>query len=224
MTLNEETRELNEEQHSTIKKLYEPFVDSLSTEIRGIIHIGSNECDEYEVYTELFDLTNEQIVFIDCLPSSEYADKHPQYQIIQACLSSCSKQQTLHINNYAFTNGLLPVSIMNASMLEKFENVATVQVQTIPFDALLRNEIVKEFNLLVVTTNGTEKQVLQGATNTLKDHIDYVMVTVSKLPLFEGQNTEEDVTSFLSTLDFSLIKRETQGCMNRILYAKNGKK
>jgi len=153
----------------------------ISKEITGIVHVGAHQCEERDTYLELFRQTDSSILWIEALPDlvDEMKAKYPEIQIVQAICSDKERDSaTFYISNYSQCAGLYPFSKEHKDAFSTIEQIG-VEVPHTTLDKLISKADKPKRNMLVVSVNGAELQVLKGA-ETLLEFVDFVFVRFEK--------------------------------------------
>ena len=93
-----------------------------------------------------------------------------------------------------------------------------VQVQVLPLDEILKGTTDGVADFLVIDVQGFEDQVIQGASDTLRD-CRAVMCELSLEPLYSGSSSFDSVYQALADMNFSLryLLNPSEGSSRRIL-------
>lgn len=101
---------------------------------------------------------------------------------------------------------VLPISIENSpdSMVKKVE---TIEIKTLDgiFSDLVHG---KQGIMLKIDTQGYERQVLEGAKNSL-NHIDLIQMEMSFEPLYRGESTFWELVPLINEFGFELFALES---------------
>ena len=178
--------------------------------VRGIIHIGCSNTQQSTEYQQTFGLPESAVVSIDALIPTATLDDSDQF--IAACCWSSTDIKTLYITNYKGCSGLYPPSSVHQSVVEDLKVVEELQVNTINLDKLFTAEGLKEFNMLILSVNGAELDVLKGAEQVIQS-FDYVLVTIFNLSMYTGASTPTEVSEWMKLHNFELacsLKPQTE--------------
>lgn len=92
---------------------------------------------------------------------------------------------------------------------DRFDVVATTPIQVRSLDSLVSDggaPLLSCVDFLKLDTQGSELDILKGASQVLQRHVMGVEVEVEFARLYEGQPLFHDVHAFLTTCGFSLFK------------------
>jgi FkbM family methyltransferase len=203
-------------------KKFQPYIESSGVSIRGILHIGANDCEEREEYIQA-GLTDEQLVFIDPLGDLlEYAVKeHATLQALPVCLYSSRCQRPFYLTSNPQCCSLYPLSELHQEIFKDVSIESEVTVECFDLDSLLRENIKTQYNTLIINVNGAEIEVLKGAQGMLKNHIDFIIVTSFNIPLLTGAPLSRDCEKWMETQGFfAIIQDKLNEGTSQVLYAK----
>jgi hypothetical protein len=65
---------------------------------------------------------------------------------------------------------------------------------------------LKDFNLIVIDTQGYELEGLKGACKTL-ENVDYVISEINKVELYEGGTLFDPLRDFMASQGFELVEQ-----------------
>ena len=175
---------------------WQRLCEKVGVKVRGLIHAGCGPFTARDLLTNVMKLTDDQVLYIDALPQlieerknasvieekSNGSDAKPAF--VCCLLSNESKQQrTLYIIDQ-LTSMYELTSETKTDFHISDDNVVAKQVQTLKLDDVIAVEARQHINALYVTTNGSEKEVLEGASALLRDACDYVVVRAYDNQLF----------------------------------------
>lgn len=167
---------------------------------RGVIHVGAGWGPEFSAYR---DSTANTVLYIE--PMNEAFEQLRQqvmgseghHAIHALCSDRSGKKVDFKITN---NNGRFSSMLPLGSYAESFPHIKHVRSQklvTSTLDNLLKGSWdPSQINLLVISAQGADLMVLQGAKKLLK-HIDAVYVDVTDSSLYEGGCTWQEVVEFL---------------------------
>jgi FkbM family methyltransferase len=182
-------------------------------DIKGIIHIGAHYGEEYKHYKTL----NKPIIFFE-----------PLLENFSILYNSLSSEENVILYKYALGNENKKVKMNLSSnakasssilspkkhlelhpniLFEGEEEVDMIKLNTL--DITHHNLTMKDFNFMVLDTQGYEIEVLKGSSEVL-DNIDYLVCEVSNDELYENNSTLEEIDDYLSS--FGFIREDTVWC------------
>lgn len=176
----------------------------------GIVHIGSNTCQERDVYNNL---GIDQVIWVEAIPevASQGAINLLGYRnqtIINACISDVDgKEVTFHIsNNDSQSSSYLELGTHTKAHPE-VHYVRSFKTTTARLDSLIKHLGVDigEGWMLCADTQGSEYDVLVGAGDLL-NKFDYCYLEINEDYLYKGCHLKEEIKEYLAKYDFVLMK------------------
>lgn len=184
---------------------FSPFkiIKILNIKVLGVIQVGAHYGQEIDEIKKI----NKHLKFIVYEPSAKSLkilkkkyNKNLTVRIIGKALGSKKKSK---INLWKASN-----DGQSSSLLEpkdhlihvpnvKFYGVEKVRMDKL--DSLKTNR--KEYNFLIIDTQGYELEVLKGATQSLK-YIDYIFVEINRAEVYENCAKFSDLNNFLNNHKF----------------------
>ncbi len=175
----------------------------LNLEVKGCIHIGAHEGQEYPLYKK-FGFNN--LLFYEALPDN-----------FKKLESNVSNDMWIDIRNVALgnTNGTIEMHLedrcLSSSMLKpkhhleqypqiKFEKTETVNITRLDDEEFDRSL----YNFINIDVQGYELEVFKGAEETLKG-IDLVLTEINKEEMYEGCPLVEEMDQYLEDRGFQRI-------------------
>jgi len=174
--------------------------------VRGIIHVGAHEGQEYDDYNEYF--------YKD-IPIHWF---EPQKDIYELLKKNLLDKTNNYFYNFALgsKNHELPIWKENANggqsasfskpekHLEVYPHISFEMSDNLEIRTLDSLNIIGP-NVLVIDVQGLELEVLKGADFTL-DKIDHVFCEINSDKLYEDSPTVGEINSLLSTKGFILLE------------------
>jgi len=169
--------------------------------IKGIIHIGAHQGQEYSTYKRM-GITN--LIFFEPIPESfEVLKNNVRGIVVNKALGSYNGKAIMYI---ASNEGI------SSSLLEPLYH--SVQYPKILFDDTLEVDIIKlddylghctEFNFINIDVQGYELEVFKGAVEALES-IDYIMTEVNRRDLYKECVQVAELDSFLYGYGFERVE------------------
>lgn len=186
---------------------FNSFCHHIGLEISGIIHVGAHECEERDTYIELFRQSDKSILWVEALPDvvDEIKQKYTDINILQACIGATNEEEsTFFVSNYSQCAGCLPFSQKHK---ETFSSILQEEckVKKTTLDTLISKADKPLRNMLVVSVNGAELQVLKGA-ETLLEFIDFVVVRFETLQFHDGGATIYELRDWMGMNGFKQVE------------------
>jgi FkbM family methyltransferase len=173
--------------------------------VDGIIHIGANDGQERYDYAAS---GASPCIYVEPIDSvfaalKSHIAEFPGHIPVQAvCADREGQTVTFNISsNKGLSSSFLPLGA-HAAFHPDVVYTDTQKMTTTTVDALIKRlDLPSVPNLMVIDTQGTELNVLMGATETLQG-VDAIFSEVSESPLYENGCTLGEITSFLKLFDF----------------------
>lgn len=177
------------------------LIKKYDMDIRGVIHIGAYNGNEYDVYKNL--------------GIKEMAFFEPQMDIFKElkrkvgmfawnyALGNFNGKTKMYVASNGQSSTLLePKEHLNQYPGITFNKEIEVNVITLDDIAIHNNFhfMSGAYNLINMDTEGYELEVLKGATETLK-YIDYIYIEVAQIELQKGRAMVWEVDEFLKDFD-----------------------
>jgi FkbM family methyltransferase len=186
-------------------------LDSYLNDVSCLLHVGANTGQERFTYKlfELDVLWVEPIseVFIELTHNLQGFDRQAAVQAL------ISDETGLPVKINIANNGGQSSSILELAehkiIWPHVEYVSAQEMTTITVDDLVRSLAPRErqFDALVVDTQGTELQVLEGARETLRG-VRYVKTELPNFEPYRNCTTERQMNGLMAELGFQEVARE----------------
>jgi FkbM family methyltransferase len=185
---------------------------SFLRKIRGLIHIGANEGQERDFYAA-FGL---DVIWIEPIPEvfatlKSNISGFPKQQAFQYLVADEDGEEfTLHIaDNSGASSSILEM----ARVTEMYPHIAyerTIRLKSATLESIVSAEHidVRQFNALILDTQGSELKILEGAA-ALLPAFRFVKVEASDFESYKGCCTIEEVSAFMSFHGFRERGRHT---------------
>lgn len=186
-----------------------PLIDlknKYNLDIRGVIHIGAYNAEEYPAYMEC---GVKKVIWIEALKN--LADRlqmkfkdNPNQECINAVISD--KEETV---NFMVTNNEASSSLLNlGTHLQHHPKVfeqKRIKVTTKTMDSLIQDYqlSMNEYNFLNIDVQGAELKCLKGMQNHLL-FIDYLYIEVNEEEIYKGCCLVGELDEYLT--DFSRVE------------------
>lgn len=194
-----------------IKALLRPNIDSYLNDVSCVLHVGANTGQERFTY-RVFEV---DVIWVE--PISGVFEElrsnltgFPRQTAVQALISDRIGIR-VHIN--ISNNGGQSSSILDfaehSNIWPDVKYVASEELITTTVDALVQSIGVqpRQIDALVVDTQGTELQVLQGARETLKG-VRYVKTELPDFEPYRDCTTESQMNRFMAEIGFKEVRRQ----------------
>ena len=177
-------------------------------DIRGCIHVGAHEGQEYPLY-KAFGINN--LIFYEPLPDNfkklqanakSWAEEiGPKPDLRNIALGNKVGSVEMHLEERGLSSSVLEP----AHHLEQYPQIEFNEQLEVPITKLDIEEFNREdFNFMNVDVQGYELEVLKGAVNTLP-YMDLILAEINKEEMYKGCPLVEDVDKFLEGHGFKRI-------------------
>jgi FkbM family methyltransferase len=178
-----------------------------SANVRGIFHIGANTCQELSLYMNNFNISKDNIIWIEAIPRIVEEMKGKGITTIyQAVLDETPGEITLNVtSNNGESASILELNTHKIyyptiKVVEKLE----LKSETLSNFIETRN-INKEFlDFLVMDIQGAELRVLRGSPDVLT-HVKMICTEINAEELYHGAGLFKDLKEFLELHDFTCV-------------------
>lgn len=175
-----------------------------------IFDVGANIGAIAEKYRRLF--SGAKIYAFEPFPEvyNELSRKMSGDQRIIPCklaLGSAQAKKSLRVNASSATNSLLETEESAASYwgVGLMDTTTTVEVPVATIDEFCRDKRVETIDILKMDTQGTELEVLKGATGMLSDgRIRVIYTEMLVAPSYKGQSKPHELMAFLDGFGYEL--------------------
>lgn len=179
--------------------------------ITGVIHVGAHFGEDYDIYKQFDSIKN--IIFFE--PDKIGYDKvmeKTKHDASVVCINralgnfSCVAKMNRATNEGVSSSVLEPHIHLYQYPDIKFDGSYDVKIE--PLDKYAPGP---SLNMLNMDVQGFELNVLLGATNTLKQHIQYVMAEVNRDEVYRNCAQIEDLDYFLGKYNFKRVETDWIG-------------
>lgn len=182
--------------------------------LRGVMHVGMHEAEEYNFYKNLGITT---MCFIEAninlcnKVANTIIGEDENVKIINSAISNESGVDVeLMITNNFQSSSILKLKD-HSKIYPHIVEVDKIKLKTNTLDQVLKlYDDPSVIDFLVLDIQGVELQAMQGLTNW--DSIEAVYTEVNYREMYEGCALEPDVTNFLKLKGFEKIKEIDTGC------------
>ena len=177
------------------------------TNVRGIIHIGANTCQELSLYTNDFNIPTDNIIWIEAIPRIVEEMKNKGIRTIyQAVLDETPGEITLNITS----NNGESASILELNTHKLYYPTIKV-VEKLHLNSQTLSNFIKTNNInkdnldfLVMDIQGAELRVLRGSPHIL-NNVKMICTEINAEELYHGAGLFKDLKDFLELHDFICV-------------------
>jgi len=182
-----------------LKELHEKY----DLNIKGIIHIGAHQGEEYKTYRQLG--IDNLLFFEPILESYEITRKNVKGIVINKALGNFNGKTKMYIASNGASSSLLEPDLHRI----QYPNITfdkTIRVNVVRLDDFL--EIILSYtkhNFINIDVQGYELEVFKGAIKTL-ENIDYIMTEVNRAELYKDCVQLTELDTFLKEHNFNRVE------------------
>lgn len=176
----------------------------LSEKPRGVIHMGAHIGEEIASY-EALGITRQ--LWFEPVPENfdQLVKNIPQRPEVRAFRMACSNEEGRRIMELSRFSQVHSLSKLKRQV-EIHPSMAAsgnIEVDVVRLDDFLARSGIdpKDYNLMVVDTQGCELETLKGAEKTL-EHMDCVMAELGTIELYEGMALDDAVDAWMAEHGF----------------------
>lgn len=107
-------------------------------------------------------------------------------------------------NQYSHASSALPLSKVQSELFSNTNSVTATTIAIRKLDTIIDEIEIRSPLLLKLDVQGYEVDVLRGGKGFLK-HVDYLLVEVSFVPMYEGELLFDEMHSFIKENGFELM-------------------
>lgn len=183
------------------KKLVDEKMIDPNLMIRGVIHVGAHEGQEYNLY-RYFGIPN--LLFYEPLKENFEklkANVGPEVDIRNKALGNKNGIVEMHLEDRGLSSSIL----IPEFHLEQYPQIVFNRVETVDI-ARLDDEVFdnSKFNFMNIDVQGYELEVLKGAAETLKN-IDLLITEINRVEMYKDCALVEDLDAFLTPYGFKRV-------------------
>lgn len=174
--------------------------------IRGILHVGAHECEEWADYKKV-GLTVKNIIWLEALHEKVVMMKARGHRIYELVAHNKDDEPVIfNVTNNCQSSSILPLQ----DHLKEHPQIHVVEKRKLTTNRIDTfydlQSIPKNFaNFVNLDIQGNELSALKGMGDIL-NHVDYIYTEVNTKHLYENCCLLKDVDEFLETWGFKRIK------------------
>ena len=195
-----------------LKRLYLGPFDSFLKEVNGVIHIGANEGQEREHYSK-YGL--QKVLWIEADPEA--------FKKLKKNIKNIKNQTALNylvldkkkINNFYISNAngnassILEFST-HKKMYPDVKYIKKISLMSYTLCNIIKKDkiSIKDYQTLILDTQGSELQILKGANKLLKN-FKYIKLEASNFELYKNNPVLKEIADYLKNYNFIEVKKIT---------------
>jgi len=142
----------------------------------------------------------------DCVEKLRlFSSGSPNIEIHTTAIGVKNDQVDFYVNEYDQASSLFKLNAMNRHHFKNLKERETIRVQVTTLDRFFKNKTMKKPVLLKIDVQGAEKDVVEGARETL-NKVDYVLMETSFTPLYIGQSSFLEMIDIMKAFDFTFLR------------------
>jgi len=179
---------------------YKDYLDSMN--IKGIIHIGSNNMDMLNLYNII---NIKKIIWIDAY-NREKRDNITNYNDL--ITDEDDNKYIFNISNNGETSSILKFKTNRTSLPDIF-NKETIVLKSITLDSFYKKNNIdcKKYDMWNICISGSELSALKGGKENIKN-IKIIYIKIYTKELYENCPLIEDIDRYLKTHNFKRMITE----------------
>ena len=175
--------------------------------ITGAFHIGAHNCEELEFYNNSLNIQNENIVWIEAIPSkvASAIDKGIPNVYNAVITDKDDEQVVFNVSNNVQSSSVLEFGT-HATQHPWVEYVDKLYQQSITIDTFMeRNNIdAHKYNFWNMDIQGAELMALKGATKSIQ-YAKAIYLEVNETEVYKGCGLMPDIDAFLLQYKFKRV-------------------
>jgi FkbM family methyltransferase len=186
------------------------LIKEFNLNIKGIIHIGAHEAEEYETYIANGIISENQLWIEALAEKVDFINKNfPNLNVINAVLTNQVNEDVIFnvTNNYQSSSILNLKHHLVAHPSIFIKNKIILKTNTLKNIFEQQNLDILKYNFINIDIQGAELIALDGAGDLI-NNIDYIYAEVNEKELYEGCAIIEIFDLFLKQKCFKRVKTE----------------
>jgi FkbM family methyltransferase len=186
---------------------FQNFTNLLNYTNGKVLHVGACRAEESEIYQN----AGLGAIFIEANPELEkdlktqLADKNNMNYIIALVMNTKGQKVRFNIGENVEYSSSLDFSKNTVTWKKLWPDVDLKMINFIELESTTVMDLIKDKKLdiesvdhIVIDTQGTELEVLQGMPRVLLEQVSYITLEVSTIEIYNGQKLYPSVKQFLA--------------------------
>lgn len=171
---------------------------------KGVVHIGASTGQEAQEYEQ----NNLRVLWVECIPSvydrlNENIKHYSNQRAILALLGSSQKKEVdFYLQGRGYVTSSLYEMVEESMIVNNSKNIQKTIMTMTTLDAVLSHDELNLYNYLVIDTQGSELQVLEGAVTSLSQFY-IVELECSNFELYKNAPLYSEIEAFLAFHGFA---------------------
>jgi FkbM family methyltransferase len=193
-----------------LKRLYAGPFDNFLKNVNGVIHIGANEGQEREHYKKY---NINKVLWIEADPNvfkklKKNISKYKNHIAINYLILDKSQKTQFNISNAQGNASSVLNLLKHKEMYPEIKFIKKITIQGYTFALVVKKEgiNIKNYQALILDTQGSELMILQGA-NKLLNNFKYIKLECADFEIYKNSPTIKEISKYLKRFNFKEKKR-----------------
>jgi FkbM family methyltransferase len=192
------------------KRLYLGPFDNFLRNVNGVIHIGANEGQEREHYKKY---NINRVLWIEADPNvfkklKKNISKYKNHIAINYLILDKSQKTKFNISNAEGNASSVLNLLKHKEMYPEIKFIKRITIQGYTFALVVKREgiNIKNYQALILDTQGSELMILKGA-NKLLNNFKYIKLECADFEIYKSSPTVKEISKYLKKFNFKEKKR-----------------
>jgi len=177
--------------------------------IATVLDVGAN-CGQYGKYLRIGGYQNHIISFEPIKEAfaqlNMMAQKDPKWNVYNCAIGDFDGKTEINLSGNSVSSSIRDIKKAHLDSAPNSSYIGKQEIEIHTIDSLFESfQIIGQNNFMKIDTQGFEKNVLVGASNSLK-YINTLQLEMSVQPLYEGEDLYFQLSEFLYKEGYRLIK------------------
>ena len=193
-----------------LKRLYLGPFDNFLRNVNGVIHIGANEGQEREHYKKY---NVNKVLWIEADPNvfkklKKNISKYKNHIAINYLILDKSQKTQFNISNAQGNASSVLNLLKHKEMYPEIKFIKKISIQGYTFALVIKREgiNIKNYQALILDTQGSELMILQGA-NKLLNNFKYIKLECADFEIYKNSPSIKEISKYLKKFNFKEKKR-----------------
>ena len=193
-----------------LRRLYLGPFDNFLRNVNGVIHIGANEGQEREHYKKY---NINRVLWIEADPNvfkklKKNISKYKNHIAINYLILDKSQKTKFNISNAEGNASSVLNLLKHKEMYPEIKFIKRITIQGYTFALVVKREgiNIKNYQALILDTQGSELMILKGA-NKLLNNLKYIKLECADFEIYKSSPTVKEISKYLKKFNFKEKKR-----------------
>jgi hypothetical protein len=194
---------------------FKDLIESLK--IKGVLHIGSHNCEEESFYNSL---NIKNIIWIDALNSKQHETQENVYEAL--ITDKDNIEYTFNISNNTESSSIFNMKTHNHYHPDTYY-IDTKKLKSTTIDTFYKNNDIDavKYDMWNICIQGSELLALLGGSNNISG-LKAIYIKIYTTEIYEGCPMVNNIDSYLSGFNFKRVLTEISVCKwGYALYVRN---